>query len=342
MDFRESISSKGCYGLLEKLVFIFGFPLSTIVGCVATYVGLLVRGGPWTRGALLGYSAWALVDGSPDRGGFIWAWKFGVTRYLRGSMLWRFSARGRGNIKFQRTVILPPDEGPYIFANHPHGIIGVAPMTNFGTSVSGYEDLFPNIRVHLLGATSMFRIPFFREFCLLHGHGSVERSCCVRLLEKGHSIALAPGGARESLESIPGTMRLILKRRKGFCKLALQTDAALVPVLTFGENELYNTVQFQRGSWGRWCQRLFQSVVGFVIPLFVGRSWLLPLLPKRGQLFTVTGAPIRAEAKVRGRDDQISSETVDALHAKYCQGLRDLFDAHKAEFGMANTELDLV
>ncbi len=58
-----------------------------------------------------------------------------------------------------------PLYGPYIFTNHPHGIIGVAPMTNFGTSVSGFTDLFPDIQVHLLGATAIFRIPLFREWC---------------------------------------------------------------------------------------------------------------------------------------------------------------------------------
>jgi len=38
----------------------------------------------------------------------------------------------------------------------------------------------------------------------------------------GKAVILVVGGASESLESTPGTYRTIVKRRKGFVKLALQ------------------------------------------------------------------------------------------------------------------------
>ena len=44
-------------------------------------------------------------------------------------------------------------------------------------------------------------------------------------------------------------MDLILRRRKGFVKLALQAGADLVPVMAFGENEQYHRVHVQPGSW---------------------------------------------------------------------------------------------
>lgn len=54
---------------------------------------------------------------------------------------------------------------------------------------------------------------------------------------------IAIGGATESLYSTPATMDLVLRRRTGFVRVALQTGASLVPVINFGENELYNTVR---------------------------------------------------------------------------------------------------
>ena len=43
-------------------------------------------------------------------------------------------------------------------------------------------------------------------------------------------------------------MDLILKRRKGFVRVALQAGADLVPVLAFGENECYQRSQLVPGS----------------------------------------------------------------------------------------------
>ena len=44
------------------------------------------------------------------------------------------------------------------------------------------------------------------------------------------------GGAAESLEAFPGQYRLVLRKRKGFIRIALETGASLVPVFSFGEN----------------------------------------------------------------------------------------------------------
>ena len=50
----------------------------------------------------------------------------------------------------------------------------------------------------------------------------------------GRGITIVVGGARESLDAQPHSLRLVLKRRKGFVKLAIRTGADLVPVLAFG------------------------------------------------------------------------------------------------------------
>jgi len=46
----------------------------------------------------------------------------------------------------------------------------------------------------------------------------------------------------------------------------------LVPVYSFGENEVYKQVIFEEGSWGRWVQKKFQKHIGFAPCIFHGRG----------------------------------------------------------------------
>ena len=55
----------------------------------------------------------------------------------------------------------------------------------------------------------------------------------------GCAAILIIGGAEEVYEAHPGSYRLVLRNRKGFVRKALQHGADLVPVFSFGENELF-------------------------------------------------------------------------------------------------------
>lgn len=61
--------------------------------------------------------------------------------------------------------------------------------------------------------------------------------------------------------------------------------ADLVPVYSFGENELFPQVVLSDGSVGRRLQALFKQVMGFAPCLFTGGRWLL--LPYRRPVTTV-------------------------------------------------------
>lgn len=80
---------------------------------------------------------------------------------------------------------------------------------------------------------------------------------------------IAIGGATESLYSSAGTMDLVLRRRTGFVRVALQTGASLVPVINFGENELYKTV---RGSSNSTLRRFQVCVLTSATP-YSSKLW---------------------------------------------------------------------
>lgn len=81
---------------------------------------------------------------------------------------------------------------------------------------------------------------------MLHGLASVAKPACHNILKKGpgQAITIVVGGAAESLSAHPGTADLTLKKRYGFVKVAIKRGAALVPVFSFGENDVCFLVYF--------------------------------------------------------------------------------------------------
>ena len=217
-------------------------------------------------------------------------------------------------LNLHRSSPLPLDRN-YIFTYHPHGIISHGAFGHFCTEgTTGFEKLFPGIKNTLLTLESNFRIPFYREYLLKLGLASVSRRSCEALLRGegetkqswlakkfskspppqpapgGRAITIVVGGARESLEAIPGTMKLVLKRRRGFLKIAIRENAGVVPVLSFGENDLYDQMIPSSSSLIRKLQMLVKKTAGFTVPLFHARgvfNYDVGFMPYRREVNTV-------------------------------------------------------
>ncbi|CAM4718675.1 unnamed protein product [Caretta caretta] len=168
-----------------------------------------------------------------------------------------------------------------------------------------------------------------------HGLVSSDKASVSYLLgrrEVGQVAVIAVGGPPESLDARPGALTLQILGRKGFIKAALQHGAALVPVFSFGENELFQQVPNPRGSLVRAAQERLQKLVGLALPLFHARGvfqYSFGLLPFRSPIHTVVGAPIPVP-----RTPVPSREAVDRLHATYLERLIALFEENKTKYGV--------
>jgi len=69
-----------------------------------------------------------------------------------------------------------------------------------------------------------------------------------------------------------GEINLVLEKRKGFIREAIMAGASLVPVIAFGENDLYVTFDLRPDHWFSKLQNAVKKYLGFAIPLFKGRS----------------------------------------------------------------------
>lgn len=139
--------------------------------------------------------------------------------------------------------------GPkYIFGYHPHGIIATGVASGFTNNGANWNTIFPGIKCFVTTLVNQFQIPFYRDYLMAMGVTTVVKKNLKMLLHKGASIVIVVGGARESLMAKPGNNSIVLYRRKGFIKLALETlrededdyGICVVPVYGFGENDIYN------------------------------------------------------------------------------------------------------
>jgi 2-acylglycerol O-acyltransferase 2 len=144
--------------------------------------------------------------------------------------------------------------------------------------------------------------------------------------------------------------------------------ASLVPVLSFGENDLFDQLMPNpEGTALRTWQNRLKKALGFSLPMFAGRgifNYDYGFLPRRKRVVTVgapshaqihterdihtrvllsqaalpTGlsfAPLTCGAAAVGtpipcqRTETPSAEAIDRLHARYLAALEQLFDRYK-------------
>ncbi|GAA5969140.1 hypothetical protein JCM11641_007482 [Rhodosporidiobolus odoratus] len=279
---------------------------------------------------IIAYLIWLFFfDRAPIEGGRPQAW-------LRKSRIWVWFAEYYP-VSLIKTADLPADRR-YVFGYHPHGVIGMGAIANFGTEATGFSRLFPGLTPHLLTLSSNFKLPLYRELLLALGICSVSMKSCQRILRKGpgQSITIVVGGAAESLSAHPGTADLTLRRRKGFVKLAIRTGADLVPVFSFGENDIFEQMSNERGTRLYKLQKRFQGLFGFTLPVFFGRgifNYSMGLMPYRHPIVSVVGRPVRVEQR-----DNPSLADLDEVQARYIAELQRIWHQYKDVYAKTRTK----
>lgn len=104
-----------------------------------------------------------------------------------------------------------------------------------------------------------------------HAHG------CVPAVTAVHTLTYM---SKATFSSVPKTCVL------PFCP----ASASLVPVFSFGENELFKQINNPEGSWLRFAQETLKKSTGFTLPLCYARGifqYNFGLVPYRKPIYTV-------------------------------------------------------
>jgi len=214
----------------------------------------------------------------------------------------------------------------YMFGYHPHGIYPYTCL--WGPLTSVWKQKFPGVEFDGLGATVVLLIPTVRDVAMWVGGRDVTRKSINDALKNNRSVALVPGGQAEMRESRSILDEVVLLRRhKGFIRMAIENGADLVPMYCFGETQIFDNVYYPKmQSW-------FVKRIGFGFPHFPYGKYYLPV-PRDSPLRLVVGEPIPVTKLAQPTEEQI-----DEIHQKYFDSLKALVEKHKDECGYPKTTI---
>lgn len=264
-----------------------------------------------------------------------WTWFDKETPFKGGRRFWICGAfpilkylRDYFPVALVKTADLDPNRN-YIFCNHPHGFFSTGLFVNFLTDFSKKNELFPNLSFYLAAVDSHLSFPLLRDYFLGLGFISSSKRGLTSLLndsKKGNVVNLNVGGGEEIVYSIPGQYKLILKKRKGFIKLALNLGCCLVPVIHFGLNDIFEVFSPRPGTVLYKLQQALKSMTGMVIGLPFG-DYCIPFMPKRRPITTIVGKPIEIP-----KIEAPTQEQIDYYHTLYTEELIKLFEEQKYKY----------
>ena len=254
------------------------------------------------------------------------------------------------HIHMERRALEAIAASPSMWCMHPHGT-----SIGFGFSLNGavrlrtedeatylpseFVESIPIERCRKadgVQAPILFKIPLMRSALLGFG-------CCTpatkkdmaRLFTKNIDFGILPGGMEEVALFTKGRERVFLKKRAGFIKYALQYGYLVQPAYTFGESDLYTSLQAGQGA-----RMWMLKKLGFVLPVFWGPYWWCGafFLPSRDiPIHTVVGSPLKLPIIA-----EPTPEDVALWHARYVAAVTEIFDTYKGRFGYGDRSLEVV
>lgn len=328
---RRRLETLSAFGVM--CLFLFGE-----LWLLLYYVYLLVFGGIWAKtfcviyGIFIYYDRKAGVNCGRGQG----------LKWFRNSCWMRLFA-SYFPAKLHKTVDLPANRN-YIFAAFPHGVLSTGCFLSFATDTTGFSTHYPGIRSRVVTLDFHLLVPFFRELIFSWGTASCSEQGITSLVQApndpadprnsdgytSNAAVIIVGGAAESLHCRPNNYRLVLKNRRGFCRIALKTGTPIVPVINFGELDIYDQADNPPGSRVRRFQELFKATTGIAPVAFVGRGFFqysFGMIPRRKPINTVIGAPVEVT-----KIENPSKEDIESLHETFCAALEQLFETHKSKY----------
>jgi hypothetical protein len=222
--------------LFTALMFYLPFLLTIVFGLFTMAIGILaIFSGTLVVLLLATYGLYALLR---DVG----AIELCLTNMKR---IWHYISHDvekniQKSFELRNTEKLP--ETAALFLCHPHGLIGYSWMIHFcyGLSPWPMNKPKPYVAIHSI----LFRLPLVRDVLELFRCIEAKEETIQEYLKQGKSVAIVTGGIEEMMYNGDSSVKLVLKKRKGYARIAKACGVSIVPMFTVGENELFPNEPF--------------------------------------------------------------------------------------------------
>mmetsp|Transcript_55649 Transcript_55649/g.65033 ORF Transcript_55649/g.65033 Transcript_55649/m.65033 type:complete len:331 (-) Transcript_55649:19-1011(-) len=176
-------------------------------------------------------------------------------------------------------------------------------------------------------ADIIFKIPIVRRFMTAWGATCVSESALktnLKLPSPHNVMMVQPDGIAGMFYGLRHE-QIVLAKRKGFVRVALQTGSYLVPCYTFGANDF-----FHRKFGGDSVAAKVSSKIRMSCVFWTDRFGIpFGIVPNKTKLVVVLGPAIGSGVPV----DKPTQAQIDVVHAEFVIGMKKLYDRHKHRMG---------
>jgi hypothetical protein len=205
---------------------------------------------------------------------------------------------------------------------HPHSLMSITPTLHCSFRIHELQSKLVSHNIY-----HMF--PVIKDFAKYANIIPADFEVMKKTLESGSSVSVIPGGVREMMTTKDEkTIRLVLKNRRGIFRLAMMTGSSLVPLLTYGEGELFPPVE---STFMNIINGLTYSWFKIAMPitsLTAIQNWIELYYHPLSPVITHVGDAIKVE-KVEAPTDA----EIEKLREKYIESVQTLFTkTHPPEY----------